>query len=56
VAKLNAEEYRQFRQWLADHEYKNSEHPLASDVASGKFDRVREKIRAEYDSGRCTDL
>lgn len=56
IEKLPPQSFRELRQWIVERDWQDWDHQLDADVAAGKFDAMREKVRADYKAGNCADL
>lgn len=56
IEQLPPETFRELREWIAERDWKQWDTQLEADAAAGKLDALREKVRADYAAGNCTDL
>jgi hypothetical protein len=56
IEKLPSQEMRELHRWIADRDTSQWDGQITQDAASGKFDALRDRIRADYEAGRCADL
>ena len=56
IEQLPPQKFRELRHWIAERDAREWDAQIEADVAAGKFDALREKVRADYAAGNCTDL
>jgi hypothetical protein len=56
IEQLPPQTFRELRRWIAERDASAWDAQIEADVAAGKFDVLREKVRADYQAGHCTDL
>jgi hypothetical protein len=56
IEQLPPGEFRQLHRWVADRDAERWDEQMVADAQSGKFDALRERIQADYNAGRCSDL
>jgi hypothetical protein len=56
VARLSAEEMRQFRAWFEQFDADLWDREFEDDAASGKLDASADRAIREFQSGRCKEL
>lgn len=56
IEQLPPEKFRELRRWMAERDDGEWDAQIEADAAAGKFDALREKVRADYAAGNCTDL
>ena len=56
IEQLPPQKFRELRHWIAERDSGAWDAQIEADVAAGKFDALREKVRADYAAGKCADL
>lgn len=56
IEKLPSQEVRELHRWIAERDANEWDGRISQDAARGKFDALRDRIRADYEAGRCADL
>ena len=56
IERLTPQKFRELRQWIAERDWREWDAQIEKDVAGGKFDALRAKIRTDDAVGKCTDL
>ena len=56
IEQLPASEFRQLHRWVAERDSQQWDEEIAADVAAGRFDDLRRRIKADDEAGRCTEL
>ena len=56
IEQLPPQKFRELRQWIAERDWREWDDQIATDMAAGKLDALREKVRQDYDAGKCSDL
>lgn len=56
VSHLPQRKLAAFRKWFEEFEAASWDRQFEADVRSGKLDRMADKARSDYRSGRCTPL
>jgi len=53
IENLPPPEFQELRRWVSERDSKQWDKEIADDLNAGKFDELRQRIRADYDVGRC---
>ena len=56
IEKLPPAKFRELRHWTAERDWQEWDAKIESDVAAGKFDELRKKVRADDAAGKCSEL
>ncbi|MDB6003742.1 MAG: uncharacterized protein JWR15_729 [Prosthecobacter sp.] len=56
IEKLPQQQFRELHRWIADRDASEWDAEIAADASKGRFDALRQRIRADYDAGLCADL
>ncbi len=56
IEQLPPETFRELRQWIAKRDWKQWDAQIEADAAAGRLDALREKVRADYAAGNCTEF
>lgn len=56
IAQLPPQKFQELRRWMAQRDAQEWDTQIEADAKAGKFDALREKVRADYTAGNCTDL
>ncbi len=56
IEKLPPMKFRELRQWIAERAGREWDAQIEADVAAGKFDELRKKVRADDAAGKCAEL
>ncbi len=56
IEKLPPQKFRELRHWIAERDWRDWDAQIAADVAAGKFDALRAKVRADDAAGKCGEL
>lgn len=56
IEKLPSADFRELHRWIAERDAESWDAQIVADAESGKFDQLRQRIRADYQAGKCTPL
>lgn len=56
IEKLPQGDFRQLHRWMAERDEAAWDAEIAADAERGRFDRLREQVRRDYEAGKCTPL
>ena len=53
---IASRDFRELHRWVSERSFREWDEEIQADAAAGKFDGLRQRIRADYEAGKCTDL
>ncbi len=56
IKQLNPDELRELREWFASFDADAWDTQIASDIATGKLDKLAARALRDYETGRATEL
>jgi hypothetical protein len=56
IKQLNSEELRELREWFASFDGEVWDAQIASDIQSGKLDKLAARALRDYEAGHSTEL
>ena len=56
IEQLPPQKFRELRRWMAERDWQEWDMQLEADVAAGKFDALRARVRADDVAGKCEEL
>ena len=56
IEQLPPPKFRELRHWIAERDWREWDGLIEADVAAGKFDELRKKVRADDAAGKCSEL
>ncbi len=56
IEQLPPQKFHELHRWIAERAAREWDTQIEADVAAGRFDALREKVRTDYAAGNCTDI
>jgi hypothetical protein len=56
IENLPSTEFRKLHRWVSERDSTQWDEEIAADANAGKFDELRQRVRSDYEAGRCSDL